>query len=112
MGDHHLGKHDVRVVVISGDLPIASVVAMVVSIVSAVVVAVLVAQVVASVLPDPVALPQAASARAEPFRVIWGQWREVVDQWTAVDAGVGVVCSSFGLVGARRAGSKSIRRSS
>ena len=37
---------------------------------------------------------------------------EVVDQWTAVDAGVGVVCSSFGLVGARRAGSRSIRRSS
>ena len=37
---------------------------------------------------------------------------EVGDQWTAVDAGVGVVCSSFGLVGARRAGSRSIRRSS
>ena len=37
---------------------------------------------------------------------------EVVDQWTAVDAGVGVACSSFGLVGARRAGSRSIRRSS
>ena len=55
MGDHHLGKHDVRVVVISGDLPIASVVAMVVSVVSAVVVAVLVAEVVASVLPDSVA---------------------------------------------------------
>ena len=48
----------------------------------------------------------------EPFRAIWGQWREVVDQWTAVDAGVGVVCSSFGLVGARRAGSRSIRRRS
>lgn len=37
---------------------------------------------------------------------------EMVDQWTAVDAGVGVVCSSFGLVGARWAGSRSIRRSS
>ena len=37
---------------------------------------------------------------------------EVVDQWTVVDAGVGVVCSSFGLVGARWAGSRSIRRSS
>ncbi len=37
----------------------------------------------------------------EPFRVIWGQWREVVDQWTALDAGVGVVCSSFDAVGAR-----------
>ena len=36
-----------------------------------------------------------------PFRVIWGQWREVVDQWTAVDAGVGVVCSSCDSVGAR-----------
>ncbi len=63
-----------------------------------------------------VASPQAASARVEataraertrvrfivePFRVIWGQWREVVDQWTAVDAGVGVVCSSFDSVGAR-----------
>ena len=36
---------------------------------------------------------------------------EVVDQWTVVDAGVGVVCSSFGLVGARWAGSRSIRRS-
>ena len=36
----------------------------------------------------------------------------VVNQWTAVDAGVGVVCSSFGLVGARWAGSRSIRRSS
>ena len=47
-----------------------------------------------------------------PFRVIWGQWREVVDQWTAVDAGVGVVCSSFESVGARRAGSRSMRRSS
>ena len=37
---------------------------------------------------------------------------EVVDQWTVVDAGVDVVCSSFGLVGARWAGSRSIRRSS
>ena len=88
----------------------------VVSVVSAVVVAVLVAEVVASVLPDSVASPQAASARVEataraertrvrfmvePFRVIWGQWREVVDQWTAVDAGVGVACSSFDSVGAR-----------
>ena len=36
-----------------------------------------------------------------PFRGIWGQWREVVDQWTAVDAGVGVACSSFDSVGAR-----------
>ena len=36
----------------------------------------------------------------EPFRVIWGQWREAVDQWTAVDAGVGEVCSSFDSVGA------------
>ena len=36
-----------------------------------------------------------------PFRVIWGQWREVVDHWTAVDAGVGVVSSSFDSVGAR-----------
>ena len=36
-----------------------------------------------------------------PFRVIWGQWREVVDQWTAVDAEVGVACSSFDSVGAR-----------
>ena len=74
---------------------------MVVSVVSAVVVAVLVAEVVASVLPDSVASPQAASARVEPFRVIWGQWREVVDQWTAVDAEVGVACSSFDSVGAR-----------
>lgn len=80
MGDHHLGKHDVRVVVIAEISPSASVVAIVVSVVSAVVVAALVA--------------------------------EVVDQWTAVDAGVGVVCSSFGLVGARWAGSRSIRRSS
>ena len=96
--------------------PSALVVAVVVSVVSAVVVAVLVAEVVASVLPYSVASPQAASARVEataraertrvrfmvePFRVIWGQWREVVDQWTAVDAGVGVVCSSFDSVGAR-----------
>ena len=29
------------------------------------------------------------------------QWREVADQWTAVDAEVGVVCSSFDSVGAR-----------
>ena len=36
-----------------------------------------------------------------PFRVIWGQWREVVDQWTAVDAGVGLVRSSFDSAGAR-----------
>ena len=42
--------------------------------------------------------PNCATA---PFRGIWGQWREAVDQWTAVDAGVGVACSSFDSVGAR-----------
>ena len=84
----------------------------------------LVAEVVASVLPESVASPQAASARveatarAERTRVrfmvkpVQGQWREVMDQWTAVDFGVGVVCYSFGLVGARWAGSRSIRRNS
>ena len=101
MGDHHLGKHDVRVVVIGGDLPVllsrrpGGLGRLSGSRHSAG------AEVVASVLPDSVASPQAARARVEPFRVIWGQWREVVDQWTAVDAGVGVACSSFDSAGAR-----------
>ncbi|ARB88432.1 hypothetical protein FRC0126_00160 [Corynebacterium diphtheriae] len=43
-------------------------------------------------------LPQLCNST---FQGHMGQWREVVDQWTAVDAGVGVVCSSFDSVGAR-----------